>query len=69
MNGDVRLYEHPIFADLLKELWFSGSNSIGVRKRTLFVTSMPSVNPQTLHQEPEIPAAMLALVATAVRFY
>lgn len=63
----MRLYEHPIFVDVLKEIWFSGANSIGVRKRALFVTSMHDTNPQALHQEPEVPAVMLALVATAVR--
>jgi hypothetical protein len=56
-----RPYRHPIIVSIIKDQVFTGSHSIGVRQRSDFKSSLPDYE-----DEPELPAPMVALVATAV---
>lgn len=56
-----RPYRHPILVAIIKEQAFTGASSLGVRHRTYFKSSVP-----TIDLEPEIPASLLSLAATAV---
>jgi hypothetical protein len=62
----ARPFGHPILLAIIQDEFFTGSDSIGAcaLASKSFKTSLPDKAP--LYQEPEMPAAMLALVATAV---
>lgn len=48
----------------MKDQVFTGVNSLGVRHRSRFTSSLQD----TPDLEPEIPASLLSLAATAVRY-
>lgn len=58
--SDAKPYQHPVVASIVREAFFKGSKSFASRNPDVFTSSLPS------RDEKEIPAAMLALVGTAV---
>jgi hypothetical protein len=60
-------YEHSLLIDIIKTKFFSHSESVGVRSRSSFITSLPDKAP--MYQEPEVPIPMVALASTAVSLH
>lgn len=56
------MYSPPIFIEILRVAFFKRANSFGFSVSRFFESSLPDKP-----EEKEIPASMLALVATAVR--
>ena len=61
-----RPYRHPSIVAIMKEQFFTGPSSMGIRHRSAF-KAPPSDSASD--SQVEIPLSMLALAATAVRSY
>jgi len=68
-TGEVdnsRPYRHPAIVSIIKMKFFTGSTSIGYQHRNRFTSSIKEGSKAL---EMEVPAPIIALVATAVRVY